>query len=494
MGDMKGTGVGIKEITDMITAQQTKLAKGAVGVSKAMGENAQKILDLKAELKDAQDDEGEGAGQKVIEIQEKLKKATVNSSAEFDRLSRIELNAFNTLIASGVGSVEAMSQVGEGIDNLVAGSQAFGYAGGAAFQELKRWRELTTTNASLLSQVGNLNDMMVASMNLGGLTRDAFADLASQGQDAFKQLTAAGLTQQEAEAAMKPLLENIIKLHEERGYAIDDETQKLIDQATEDGVLSAQKVDAAKIQLDLMASLVTAVGGTLPESYRKMADAAIEANKKVADSTGTSQKAIEGVSTGLANTDWGGWATEAEKAAAAAQEAVDHVSFGSSPGGIKEIPLKLMEAIQSFKAFKVVGVESAETVQEAVDGMTDGGSSDMVAMHVTEAAEALNDAAIQAQESMKAMQADMAPVAAAAQPMSKHEMVLARKAQQATGMAGAVANAMSSALPPITFEVSAIDADDVTKAVNKKIGPAMLAFLRRNQGASKTQLQQILGT
>lgn len=209
----------------------------------------------------------------------KFAKVEQSARVEFDRLTRIELGAFNTLVSSGVDAVTAMDDVGAGIDNLIKAADTFGLSGNAAFDELKRWRDLTTENAPLLEQVGALNDLLVASANLGGLTADSFADLEAQGVSAYEQLTAAGLTQQEAETAMKPLLESIIKLHEERGLAIDAETQKLIDQAQKDGVLKGEQISTNDILMQGLGKVIELLGGKLPDAWVKFANA----GKKAAD-------------------------------------------------------------------------------------------------------------------------------------------------------------------------------------------------------------------
>ena len=131
-----------------------------------------------------------------------------------------------------------------------------------------------------MASVGGLNDVMVALANLGGLTQEAFADLQAQGVSAFQQMTAAGFTQEEALAALAPMLQTILKLHQERGLAIDAETQALIDQAVANGTLKEQ-ISLQDVLIDGIGALIEAVGGKLPESFLKAKKAAEEAGKAV---------------------------------------------------------------------------------------------------------------------------------------------------------------------------------------------------------------------
>lgn len=207
---------------------------------------------------------------------------TIGTQDEFDRLSRIALNTFNTLVKSGVAPIEAMQQIGGSVDVLIASLDKSGLQGSAAYAQLSRWRTLTSVNAPLLDQVGSLNDLMAMTTTLGGMNADVFMDMQVQGESAFAKLTAAGFTSIEAETQMKPLLESIIKAHKDKGYAIDDATQALINQATENGILTDDQLSTNNILMDGLGAMIEAIGGKLPEAWQKAAKAAKD---KSAEST-----------------------------------------------------------------------------------------------------------------------------------------------------------------------------------------------------------------
>lgn len=361
--DAAAAGVGIDTINSLISGQQSKLVSGISGVTGALGkdaaawENRNKAVD---EAQNALDDfvssgkldkardalqkatEGgdptkikaaqyaltaaqeqlKDLGNAVADSQEKARHAVVHTQAEFDRLSRIALNTFSTMVASGKSPVEAMQAIGSSVDDLINGNRAFELSGNAAFTELSRWRDLTKNNEPILNQIGGLNDLMTATANLGGLTAASFSEMQAQGVSAYNDLVAAGFSAQEAEAAEGPLLETIIKLHNDKGLAIDDATQKLIDQAKADGTLHDQQVDEKKVELDLLAAVVKAVGGDIPDSFRRMADASKDAADKVAgkDGLGKVNAALGGpggvtekINDG--SDEWKIWKREAERAA-----------------------------------------------------------------------------------------------------------------------------------------------------------------------------------
>jgi hypothetical protein len=306
MADAKAAGVELQAVTDLVKTQQDKLTAGVVGMTAATGTQAKTFSDLKTKLDDANksladliakgadQDEITKATEAVTKAQTDLATVTVTSQDEFDRLSRISLAAFNGLIASGVDVVSAMNQIGPGIDNLIETSKAFGLAGNDAFNQLSRWRELTTTNADLLNQVGSLNDIMVTLTNLGSMTADTFADIEAQGTSAFDKLVAAGFSENEALVQMKPFLETALKLHKEKGYAIDDNTQKLIAQATAQGILTDDEIDTNDILMQGIAALIEALGGTVPAAWKKALDAAKKTASESADALDKTGKAGEG--------------------------------------------------------------------------------------------------------------------------------------------------------------------------------------------------------
>lgn len=209
-----------------------------------------------------------------------FKQASVGAQDSLDRLSRIALASFNSIVAGGKSAFEAIEAIGPSIDQLIAEHDKLGLSGSAAYDQLARLRTLTAGNADLVASVSGLNDVMTALSNLGGLDADTFKDLQTQGLQAFQQLTDAGFTQDEALTAMKPLLENIIKLHNDRGLAIDDETQKLVDQGKAKGILQDQ-IDMQDILLEGFGALITALGGELPEAFKKFRKAGTDAANDV---------------------------------------------------------------------------------------------------------------------------------------------------------------------------------------------------------------------
>jgi hypothetical protein len=257
------------------------------------------------------------------------KENSEDAQASFNRLSNIALASFNAMVAGGHTSVEAISALGDTMKTLQERQETLGLGANAAFTELNRFSSLVSTNADLITSVGGLNDVMTALANTGSLNVDTFNDMQTQGVQSFKELQAAGFTQQESLAQMKPMLETMIKLHDERGMAIDGETQSMIDQAEKDGIIKAKEASTQQVLMDGLGQIIKLLGGDLPDAWKKTGDAGKAAMDDVSKaSTDTTTQvvdqfnngvtpAVEATDSALHDTNWTGYTTAATIAATA---------------------------------------------------------------------------------------------------------------------------------------------------------------------------------
>ena len=241
---------------------------------------------------------------------------------------------------------------------------------------------------------------------------------------------------------MKGFLDQVRDAHTELGLPIDENTQKLITQAEEQGILKKEQMSTNDIMLEGLSAIIKALGGDLPDAFKKTADAGVDAGKKVGKAFDGTAHAVTGVGTALDKTDWAGWSQEAVDAARDAQAAVDAVSLGQSPGGIKEIPLRLDQAMRAFKAWEQQGVTSAQHVKRAVDAEYGGMQARVGMVHATTAAQ--------------------------------------EAAHWAPEEGGHTFN----------FSISAIDGADVQRVVEGKILPAMVKAMKR--GYSLSEMRDVI--
>lgn len=286
----KDLGVNMENVTKAIEAQVSKLATGVAttiagafsGTDKAYaaltkGLSAEQLASL------THPEQRQAAG---LDPATATAFAGVAEQAQpaFERLTRIALASLNTIVASGQTAAAALrGDLGAAVDILIAQHDKLGLTGGAAYDQLARLRGLVKAYGPLIDAAGSLNDVLVATSNLGGLNVDVLADLEAQGLSTFDQLQAAGFTETEALRQMVPFIENVIKAHVDLGVPIDENTQKMIDQAREQGLLSAEAMSTNDILMAGFAALIKAVGGELPAAFQTMAKSAQTESGKVTD-------------------------------------------------------------------------------------------------------------------------------------------------------------------------------------------------------------------
>jgi TP901 family phage tail tape measure protein len=210
------------------------------------------------------------------------KELTAESAAEFERMGIVALGTFNAAITAGVDWLTAVQTIGPALDALLAIQTNLGITTeNAALSQLHHYRELVSANETLVVSAGALNQTLLALSNIGGLTVETLAAMEAQGLATFDRLTAAGFSQNESLMMMKGFLENIILAHQQLGVPIDENTQRLINMATEQGILSEQSLSTNDILMQGFAALIEAVGGQLPEAFQKMRDAAVLASTDI---------------------------------------------------------------------------------------------------------------------------------------------------------------------------------------------------------------------
>lgn len=123
------------------------------------------------------------------------------------------------------------------------------------------------TTRPLLEGIQGARDMLNGLAEAGYMTTGAFAALGGQAQSAFDALIAQGVSEQSALLAIAPLLADLKHWSEAYGVSLDENTQRLIEQAEAAGV--AFPTDPLLQVVDLLAEMVQIMGGELPASVRK---------------------------------------------------------------------------------------------------------------------------------------------------------------------------------------------------------------------------------
>jgi TP901 family phage tail tape measure protein len=141
----------------------------------------------------------------------------------------------------------------------------------------------------LLEGVEGLNQALTGLSNSGYMTADAFSAFQQQAGSAFDQLTAAGLSQEEALLQIAPMLQNMQDAARAYGFELDADTQALVEQAEASGI--AFKTDPMEMMVDVLGEIALALGVT-KEKLGEITGEGKDAGDAVKDSFDTATDAV----------------------------------------------------------------------------------------------------------------------------------------------------------------------------------------------------------
>lgn len=287
----KELGTDSQSIISFVSSQTAALGSSLGALIGPLAEIGQKAADRITTAQDAVNklasDGKQGTSDwtaAVLELNNALaaqKQASVDNADQFARLGAITLAGFSAAVAGGLSVYQAMVQIGPAIDALTTAQQNLGIVSdNAALSELQHFKQLAGQNETLVASASALGDTLVALSTIGGLNIDTFKALEDQGVDTFHKLQAAGFTDQESLATIQGFLEKVIEAHETLGFPIDENTQALIDQAREYGLLKGDAHDAAQQMHDDLMGVVEAInnlarglGVDVPNAAQQAAEA-----------------------------------------------------------------------------------------------------------------------------------------------------------------------------------------------------------------------------
>jgi len=248
--------------------------------------NAQKAVADAQRGGDSQ--EQEQASGRLNDILVQQREFAAGSADELERLGVIALGSFNAAVSAGSDWLTAVEGMGPALDTLMGLQRDLGLESqNAGLLEVQRFRDLVTNNQSLVLSTQALGETMKALSSIGGLTTETLAAMEAQGGTTFDRLIAAGFTENQALTQMKGFLLNVIHAHEQLGTPIDENTQRLIKLAQEQGLLKDDGKDMANILTKGFADMkvgtdklvgsiglmVKALGKDVPESVQDAIDA-----------------------------------------------------------------------------------------------------------------------------------------------------------------------------------------------------------------------------
>lgn len=218
------------------------------------GKASQDELDIAAAKYNQTLAEYEDLAAEKIELDEKLNKLASLSAEELEDLGTIAVASFESAMAAGMSFTEAVEAHGPALDAIIDAQKELGIeSDNAAIKELSHFQDRIRNNKGLVAAVDALDDTMLALSRTGSLNAETLGAMERQGIRMYDKLIEKGFTQEQAVLMMGPALKTIMEAHEKLGIPVDENTQKLIDQAKEAGLLETEQASG-------WSAITTAVG------------------------------------------------------------------------------------------------------------------------------------------------------------------------------------------------------------------------------------------
>lgn len=384
------SGMQSVEIAKFVSSQ---LVRASNALSKPLDSIIERYGKLSTEIEELTKKESLNSeeSKRLIQLQEEKAASSARAFQTMERAGTLVLASFNAAIAKGVSWIEAINAVSPALDKIVATQKTLGVESqNAAIQELIRYRNLANQHKDLVEEATSLNEALLAMSNIGALNTDTLLLMGNQAGDTNAKLLAAGFTQREALMMQKGALETLIQAHKDLGVPMDENTQRLVDAAREQGILKEQGMSTNDILAEGLGAIIELLGGKLPEAFKKMRDGlkegvdgvgefqrrGEEAGRAVGDAIGNVGDRARSIRDRLAETNIQDWAARAAEAVERLGDEVDAVTFGHSPGGLKEYVPKLRESLRAFHEFSTGAVKDLSKVSAITDEIALGGIPD----------------------------------------------------------------------------------------------------------------------
>jgi hypothetical protein len=206
--------------------------------------------------------------------------------------------AFAVMVEQGKPLVQILLELGPALDELILLVDMLGFEGSETLEMLLRFREFTKVNEGLMLKIDGARMMMIGLTNSGYLSEKAFKKFGRTIVRQFDELIKRGLSSDEALLLMLPSLIALRDAAALYGFEIDENTQALIDQAEEKGLMGSKAktvdekmLEGIEIMVEALKVIIELFGGEIPDSMKTMAEKAEDEAKAMEDLfVGTSGK------------------------------------------------------------------------------------------------------------------------------------------------------------------------------------------------------------
>lgn len=246
--------------------------------SKATEKAASDLASLAQQIERLRMDKLQSGASGVARVFEHLSTAEGDVSDRLDRMGRIGFAVFSALRAEGLSTVEAMKQLAPALEAALAAADAQGTELGGSFGALAGFQALVAEHSAVVESAEAYAGIFDALRSTGNLDAETFGDLQGELLAAFAELEDAGFNTNQSLSLMAPSLFQAAQAAEQLGIPLDENTQKLVDQAEAAGLMDGmtdpmeEMVKLLEAVVLIQAEMVKLWGGAIPDAIQKTID------------------------------------------------------------------------------------------------------------------------------------------------------------------------------------------------------------------------------
>ncbi|MCP5103800.1 MAG: hypothetical protein GY950_10500, partial [bacterium] len=232
----------------------------------------------------------------TIKKEQELADTEKGLAENWDFMQMSTLATFKALQAEGHSFVEIVGMMDGQLNQLnqiAAENTTLGLSEG--LKEMTDMSDFVKQNEGLSTRIDSTKTLMESLGDTAYLSGNDFSMFADQTRSQFDEIIAKGGDSKMALRLMAPALEDLVKYSESYGYTIDENTQGLIDQAREQGLMSKTQKTDAQVTNDILLLMAETLGATIPDSMREMTGAMTESMEGMDEKTARFDESLSGL-------------------------------------------------------------------------------------------------------------------------------------------------------------------------------------------------------
>lgn len=216
---------------------------------------------------------------KLDEINRKLSETAQRSQGAFERLGVFVAATFAGMVAQTGDAIGAIQALAPSFKVLQQGVEEFGLAGTGTINALVGMFKVLNdeTTGPLFESLQAVGQIFTGLQQGGLLTAELFQTVGADIGDIFREMEAKGVDMSVAMALSQPILQKLFEAQKNYGLITDETTQKILDQAKEQGLVGDHMKDVNQKILDVLLLIGDVLGAKIPDALRGIRAPAREA-------------------------------------------------------------------------------------------------------------------------------------------------------------------------------------------------------------------------